>query len=135
LFDIVGIDKRVRDSDQRREAFFYELVDEATNDSAVRVSLVARVAGTAAGFVMARMNFGEYGRAKPVAVLDTIGVSPDYAGQGIGYALLTQLFANLAELRVVRVETVVASEDFRLLGFFYDVGFKTSQRLGFVKRV
>jgi len=33
------------------------------------------------------------------------------------------------------VETVVACENFGLLGFFYDVGFEPSQRLSFVKRV
>lgn len=135
LHEIVGIDKRVQGSEQRREAFFYELVDEAMHDSAVRVSLVARVDGVAVGFVMARTNFGDYGRAEPFAVMDTIGVNPDYSRQGIGHALLSQLFANLAGLHVGRVETVVASKDFHLLGFFYDLGFKPAQRLGFVKLV
>lgn len=135
LYYIVGIDQRVRASEQRREAVFYELVDEAIKDSAVRVSLVARIEGRAVGFVMARTNFGDYGRTEPVAVLDTIGVDPDYSGRGIGHALLAQLFANLDQLRVDRVETVVASKDFQLLGFFYDVGFKPAQRLVFVKRV
>lgn len=133
LYDVVRIDKGI--TGQRREAFFYELVDEAMKDSAVRVSLVARVDGIAAGFVMARTNFGDYGRTEPVAVLDTIGVDPDYSRKGIGRALLSQLFANLAGLRVERVETVVASKDFQLLRFFYDVGFEPSQRLVFVKRV
>lgn len=133
LYDVVRIDKGV--TGQRREAVFYELVDEAMKDSAVRVSLVARVDGIAAGFVMARTNFGDYGRTEPVAVLDTIGVDPDYSRKGIGRALLSQLIANLAGLRVERVETVVASKDFQLLRFFYDVGFKPSQRLVFMKRV
>ena len=135
LYDIVGIDMKVRAAEDRREAFFYELVDEATKDSAARVSLVARIDGMAVGFVMARTNFGDYGRAEPVAVLDTLGVSPDHSRRGIGRGLLSQLFANLGELRVKRVETVVASRDFQLLGFFYAVGFRPSQRLGFVKRL
>ena len=62
---------------------------------AVRLSLVARVDGIAAGFVTARADFGDYGRVEPVAVLDTIGVDPDYAHRGVGHALLSQLFANL----------------------------------------
>jgi len=135
LYDIVGIDKKVRATDLRREAFFYELVDEVTKDSAARVSLVARVNGIAVGFVMARTNLGDYGRAEPVAVLDTIGVSPYYSRQGIGHKLLAQLFASLGGLRVGRVETVVASKDFQLLGFFYAVGFRPSQRLGLVKQL
>lgn len=133
LYDVVRIDKEV--TGQRREAVFYELVDEAVKDSAVRVSLVARIGGMAVGFVMARTNFGDYGRTEPVAVLDTIGVDPVYSRRGVGHALLLQLFANLDGLRVERVETVVASKDFQLLGFFHSVGFKPSQRLVLVKRV
>jgi GNAT superfamily N-acetyltransferase len=133
LDDIIRIDQKV--SGRRREAYIRELFDEVMNDSAVRVSLVARVDGIAAGFVMARTDFGDYGRAEPVAVLDTIGVDPGYAHRGVGHALLSQLFVNLAALRVERVETMVTRENFGLLGFFYNVGFGQSQRLSFDKRV
>ena len=133
LNDILRIDQRV--SGRKREAYIRELVDEAMGDSAVRVSLLARLDGIAVGYVMARTDFGDYGRVEPVAVLDTIGVDPDYAHQGVGHALLTQLFANLKALGVERVETVVARENFGLLGFFYDAAFEQSPRLSFDKRV
>lgn len=133
LNDIIRIDHGV--TGRRRESYIRELVKEAMTDSAVRVSLVARVDGITAGFAMARTDFGDFGRAEPVAVLDTIGVDPDYAHRGVGHALLSQLFVNLEGLRVERVETVVARENFGLLGFLYDVGFEPSQRLSFVKRV
>ncbi|HXE50585.1 MAG TPA: GNAT family N-acetyltransferase [Ramlibacter sp.] len=133
LADIVRIDQKL--AGRKREAYIRELADEAMGDSAVRVSLVARVDGIAAGFVMARADFGDYGRVEPVAVLDTIGVDPDYAHRGIGHALLSQLFVNLQALGVERVETAAARENFALLGFFYDAGFEQSQRLSFDKRV
>jgi len=131
--DIVRVDQAV--TGRRREAYIRELVDEAMTDSAVRVSLVARVDGIVAGFAMARTDFGDFGRAEPVAVLDTIAVDPGYAHRGVGHALLSQLFVNLEGLRVERVETLVARENFGLLGFFYAVGFEHSQLLSFVKRV
>lgn len=131
LTDIVRIDQGV--TGRRREAYIRELVGEAMTDSAVRVSLVARVDGIAAGFVMARTDFGDFGRAEPVAVLDTIGVDPDYAHRGVGHALLSQLFVNLEGLRVERLETEVARENFGLLGFFYDIGFEPAERLSFIK--
>jgi GNAT superfamily N-acetyltransferase len=133
LGDIVRIDQRV--TGRKREAYIREVVDEAMGDSAVRLSLVARVDGIAAGFVTARADFGDYGRVEPVAVLDTIGVDPDYAHRGVGHALLSQLFANLNALGVDRIETVVARENFGLLGFFYGVSFEQSQRLSFDKRL
>lgn len=131
--DIVRIDQRV--TGRRRESYIQGLVDEAMTDSDVRVSLLARVDGIAAGFVMARTDFGDFGRAEPVAVLDTIGVDPDYAHHGVGHALLSQLFVNLEGLRVERVETVAARANFGLLGFLYAVGFGPSERLGFVKHL
>lgn len=131
--DIVRIDQGI--TGRRREDYIRELVDEAMTDSAVRVSLIAHVDGIAAGFVMARTDFGDFGRAEPVAVLDTIGVDPDYRHHGIGHALLSQLFINLEGLRVERVETLVARENFGLLGFLYDAGFAPSERLSFVKQI
>jgi ribosomal protein S18 acetylase RimI-like enzyme len=133
LDDLVRIDQRL--TGRRREAYIREVVAEAMSDSGVRLSMVARVDGIAAGFVTARADFGDYGRVQPVAVLDTIGVDPDYAHRGVGHALLQQLFANLNALNVDRVETVVARENFELLGFFYDISFEQSQRLSFDKRL
>jgi GNAT superfamily N-acetyltransferase len=131
LDDIIRIDQRV--TGRRREAYIREVVDEAMSDAAVRLSLVAHLDGIAAGFVTARADFGDYGRVDPVAVLDTIGVDPDYAHRGVGHALLAQLFANLGALGVDQVETVVARENFGLLGFFYDLSFEQAQRLSFDK--
>jgi N-acetylglutamate synthase-like GNAT family acetyltransferase len=68
-------------------------------------------------------------------VLDTLGVDPDYAHRGVGHALLSQLFANLGALQVDRVETVLAPDELPLRGFFFGTGFKTSQRLAFVRRL
>ena len=81
---------------------------EAMDDSAIRVSLTARLDGAIVGFLMARADLGDFGRTEPVAVLDTIGVDPAYAHRGVGHALVSQLFANLGALRIDRVETVVA---------------------------
>jgi ribosomal protein S18 acetylase RimI-like enzyme len=99
------------------------------------VSLVAHVDRSVAGYVMARLDYGDFGRAEPVAVIDTIGVDPLRARQGIGRALLSQLFANLAALGVERVETVIAPGDLGLMGFFCAAGFRPSERLSFVKQL
>jgi len=131
LAEIVRIDRRITGGD--RSAYIGRLVDEALQDSAVRVSLVAHQDGSAVGFVMASVDFGDFGRAEPVAVIDTIGVDPGFTGSGIGAALLSQLFVNLEALRVERVATVVERDNFSLLAFFYRAGFGASQRLAFVK--
>ena len=132
LADIIAIDQRI--TGRSRDSYLTRLFDEALNDSAIRVSLVARQ-GMTVGFIMAKTDFGDFGRTAPTAVIDTIGVHPQFAGAGIGTAMLSQLFVNLHALHVERVETVVAPENFDLLGFFYKAGFSPSQRLALVKRL
>ena len=131
LEDVVRIDRHITGRDRR--AYMQHALDEALRESGVRISLAARVGGIAAGFVMARADLGDFGRTEPVAVIDTLGVAPEFAHHGVGHALLQQLFLNLGALRIERVETVVDRQAFELLGFFYGVGFAPGQRLAFVK--
>jgi GNAT superfamily N-acetyltransferase len=125
------VDRRRTGRDRR--GYLCRSMREALADSAVRISLAAREDGGVAGFLMARVDYGDFGRAEPTAVIDTVGVDPQRARHGIGRALLSQLFANLAALRVERVETVVSAGDLELLGFFYAAGFRPAERLSFLK--
>ena len=106
---------------------------ETTTDSAIRVSLTARQDDAVVGYLMARVDLGDFGRTEPTAVIDTIGVDPAYAHRGVGHALVSQLFVNLGALQVERIETIVAPRDLALQGFLYDVGFGPSQRIAFVR--
>jgi GNAT superfamily N-acetyltransferase len=130
---IARIDRRVVGRDRRD--YLARRLDEALGESAIRVSLVARCEDSVAGFAMARMDFGDFGRAEPVAILDTLGVDPGFARRGVGAALLSQLAANLAALGIERLETTVRHDAFDLLGFLYRAGFTRSPRLAFVKRI
>ena len=129
---IARIDRRV--SGRQRRAYLCRSLAETLADSAVRVSLAAFGDGAVAGFVMARVDYGDFGRTEPVAVIDSIGVDPLQMRQGVGRALLSQLFFNLAALGVERVETVVAWGDWTLGAFFDAAGFRPSQRLTFVRQ-
>ena len=131
LCDVVRID--AASTGHVRDAYMERKLAEAMYDSAIRVSLVARVDDAIAGFLMARVDLGDFGRTEPVAVLDTIGVHPDCRHRRVAHALLSQLFVNLGGLRIERVETVVAPHDVDLLGFFYAVGFAPSQRIPFAR--
>jgi GNAT superfamily N-acetyltransferase len=120
---------------RERAQYIASKLDETLADSAIRVSLTARVDDVVAGFLTARADLGDFGRVEPVAVMDTIGVDPGFAHRGVGHALMSQLMLNLSALRIERVETVVAPHDFGLLGFLYASGFTVSQKLAFVRRL
>ena len=91
---LTAIDRRITGRD--RTVYFERKLAEALHESDVRVSLVAEIEGVPAGFIMARVDLGEFGRLESAAVLDTIGVEPEYRSRGVGRALLSQLLANLA---------------------------------------
>jgi GNAT superfamily N-acetyltransferase len=133
LESLVRIDRRHTGRD--RQAFLGRALREAVDDPALRVSLAARVGGAVAGFLMARLDYGDFGRAEPAAIIDIIGVDPQRAGQGIGRALLSRLLVDLREVAIERAETVVPTGNLPLLGLFHDAGFVPSERIAFVKRL
>ncbi len=130
---VVRIDRRLTGHD--RSAYMKHKLDEALAETGLRVSLVARIEDSVAGYLMASADYGDFGRTEPVAIIDTVGVDPGFAHRGVGHALLSQLFMNLGALRIERVETVLAKENLDLLEFFYSVGFGPSERLAFVKHI
>lgn len=133
LQEIARIDRALTGRD--RTDYMQAKLAEAMNDSALRVSMTARLDGAIVGYLMARADLGDFGRTEPAAVIDTIGVDPEYEHRGVGRALLSQLFANLGALRVERVETLTAPRDQDLLGFLFDAGFQPSQRLAFSRSI
>jgi GNAT superfamily N-acetyltransferase len=128
---IVRVDRKITGRD--RTAYYQRKASEALRQSGVRVSLVAEVDRQFVGFLMARVDLGEFGRTDPVAVLDTIGVDPAFSGRRAGRAMLEQLLRNLRSLRVERVLTEVEWDDFDLQRFLARTGFARSQRLCFLK--
>jgi ribosomal protein S18 acetylase RimI-like enzyme len=129
----VRIDRKLTGRD--RSGYYARKLREMLKESGIRVSLAAEEDGFVVGFVMARVDFGEFGKVDKAAILDTIGVHPGFAGSGIGHALLSQLFLNLATLQVETVLTQVSPENIDLQRFLYSCGFHLSQRLVLSKAI
>lgn len=97
--------------------------------SDIRVSLGAEVDGVLVGAVLGSVQYGEFGLAEPVAVLDTLLVDPGMKRRGLGRAMLDQLLKNLAALRIERVRTEVSWNEQELVGFLAAAGFVPAARL------
>jgi ribosomal protein S18 acetylase RimI-like enzyme len=129
LHALVAIDRRITGRD--RAEYFKRMLIDALTESDVRVSLVAELDGVSVGFIMARVDLGEFGRVETTAVIDTIGVDPDYQNKGVGRALVSQLLVNLGTLRVEKVRTEVDWRDRDLIAYLDRSGFLPSQQLCF----
>ena len=133
LQNVIATDRKITGRD--RKAFYKRKMEEVLRESGVRVSLVAELEGSFAGFIMARVDYGEFGRTEATAVIETMGVNPGFAGHDVGRALMSQLLSNLSSLKVEQVTTTVEWDNFSLLAFLKRCGFYPSQRLSFSRRV
>jgi len=124
---VIALDARI--VGRRRERYFGVKLRQNLAETGIQVSLAAELEGRFAGFLLARVYYGEFGALEPVAVLDTLGVHPDLAHRGVGSALLSQLRKNLGALRVDRLRTEVDWDQQELLRFFQREGFRPAPRL------
>lgn len=129
LSTVVRLDRSVTNLD--RSAYYERKVNEALRKNGVRLSMLAEIDGTPAGFVMARVDYGEFGHVETEAVMDTIGVNPEFSGQDVGTVLLMQLLTQLENLRVERVRTEVEWNNAGLIAFLDRLGFRPTQDLTF----
>jgi len=130
---VVRIDGKFTRRD--RTAWYTAKIREMLLESGIRVSLAVEEDGFVIGFVMARVDFGEFGKVEKSSVIDTIGIHPSYGGSGVGRALLSQLLHNLSTLQVESVLVEVPEGNFPLQRFLAANGFAPSQRLALTKSV
>ncbi len=126
LEPMIALDAKI--TGRRREEYFKVKLRQSLTDTGIQVSLAAELEGLFAGFLLARVYYGEFGALEQSAVLDAIGVHPDFRGRGVGQALMAQLRTNLVGLGIPRLQTEVDWEDQALLSFFHHQGFKPAAR-------
>jgi ribosomal protein S18 acetylase RimI-like enzyme len=124
---VIALDARM--VGRRREEYFQVKLAQNLTETGVKVSLAGECDGIFAGFLLARVYYGEFGAVEPVAALDTLGVHPGFRRRGVGTALLEQLRKNLHALRIDRLSTEVSWDEQELLGFFHREGFRPAPRL------
>jgi len=127
LESVIAID--AKSTGRRRVEYFKLKLEMAMNETGVEVSLAAEIDGMFVGFLIARVYYGDFGIAEPSAVLEVLGVHPDFRGIGVGHALLEQLATNLLGLGVGTVSTEVSWDDPRMMVFLQREGFLPAPRL------
>lgn len=124
---IVAIDAAA--AGRRCERFLATKLTQALADTGIAMSLVAELDGHVVGFLLARVYYGEFGVLEPSAVMDVLGVHPDYRGRHVAAALVDQLRTNLLGLGIATLQTQVRWDNPDLIAFFQHEGFDVAQRI------
>ncbi len=127
--DLDAIVKIDLDISGRNQAEYYREKIKALEDSGINTSLVAEVGGMVVGFIMGEVYYGEFGIPEPTALIDTLGVHPEYQKSGIASAMLEQFMTNVKAIKVELIHTLTNWNDWDSLKFFHRHGFKPSQRI------
>jgi GNAT superfamily N-acetyltransferase len=114
---------------RRRDQFLTLKMKQAFADTGIAVSLAAELDDHIVGFLLARLYYGEFGVVEPSAVLDVVGVHPDYRGRHVAAALVDQLRTNLLGLGIRTLQTEVPWANPDLVTFFQHEGFTIAPRL------
>lgn len=83
--------------------------------------------GTVVGFIMGELYMGEYGISGEGAVVDTVGVDPDFQNQGIGKMLMDEFVIHLKNLGVQKINTLVDKNDTQMMNYFNANKFQPSK--------
>ncbi len=132
--DVVRIDEKVLKVSRLE---YYELKFERLFHSKeyLPTSLVAEEEdGTVVGFIMGELFMGEFGISQEGATLDTIGVDPFYQRKGVGETLINDFLDHLRELGVKKINTLVNSNDSKLMHFFSTNQFRRSTTVLIMER-
>ncbi len=124
---LVAID--LADSGESRRRFLEKRLQMQAASPTESLQFGAEIDGHLAGFVLARVQRGEYGRADSSAVIDVLNVARESRGRGCGRALLGAL---TSEARTRGLSLLRSQADWTtdaLLRFFASSGFELSSRL------
>jgi len=123
---LVRMDERI--TGRNRSVWYERRLKRALEESDLNVSIGAEKDGVLVGAMLGSVQYGEFGVAEPVAVLETILVDERHQRRGIGTAMLEQFVRNLARLGVERIRTEVGWTE--ALGVFLGLhGFDLAPRL------
>jgi GNAT superfamily N-acetyltransferase len=131
---IICIDARVT-GNERVEYYEAKISSLLDHQGQIGTSLVAENDGRVIGFIMGKIYMGEFGIPESTASLDTVGLDPEFAGNGIGSLLLDEFIRNVKAAGVTSIQTMVVWSDIHLLRFFNKNGFVPSQTINLERKV
>ncbi len=113
---------------RRRDGFFRKRLEAALADQGGFAYLACDVEGALQGYLLARLQDGEYGAAGRSASMDAIGVDSTSGRQGLGRSLLAALDEILRHKGIGEVYTQAEWSNIAMLRFFAGTNFSLAPR-------
>lgn len=110
-------------SGTKRADYLQDKARQSQDQESTVIALVAESEGKAVGFLMGQVFRGEFGTPEAVAIVDTLGIHPDFQGRGTGRRLLGEFLLRTKKAGATQVRTIVDWTQWNLMGFFRTLGF------------
>lgn len=112
-----------------RRRFFEKRLEAAKRHPADFIHVGVERSGTLAGFAIARLQHGEFGRDETIASLDLVGVDPDSQERGYGHALMDGLARVMHAKGVRQLHSQADWTNHGLMKYLDSTGFELAPRL------
>ena len=124
---VVEIDRRL--VGRSRRGFFEKRLAAALRGADKVIAVAVEDGGSLNGYAIARIQLGAFGGVDPIAILDAIGVDPEYQGRGLGRRLMEGTVRGMERVGVREIRTQVDWTDHALLRLLAVSGFSLAPRL------
>jgi GNAT superfamily N-acetyltransferase len=123
---VIALDKAI--TGRSRRGYFETRLAAALREPSAHVQYAVEDDRGLAGFVLAHLLSGEYGRGEQVLALEVIDVAPGRRRQGVGRQLLGALEGEMGRIGIKEILTEASWTDHELLRFLTAAGFELAPR-------
>ncbi len=123
---VVELDRRI--IGRSRRGYMEKRLAAALRHPGAHIQLAAEAGGNLAGFVLARIVEGEFGRSDAGVALEAIGIEPALERRGVGRRLLAGLEEVMRRKGIHELVTQAEWTNQPLLGFLGATGFSLAPR-------
>ena len=127
LAAVIAIDRSI--TGRGRRGYFERRLAAALRDPSTHIQLAADRAANLVGYVLARVQSGEYGRNETAVALEVIGLAKEERRRGTGRQLLAALEAEARRREIGWLRTEADWRAHEMLGFLNAGDFSLAPRL------
>ncbi|OQY02632.1 MAG: GNAT family N-acetyltransferase [Desulfobacteraceae bacterium 4572_130] len=116
------------------EINFEKLIQYKIANNEHETSLVAEIDNKVAGYMISNLLYAGFGLKKSAWIV-TMGVKPDFMGQGLGVKLAKEIFQIYKKKNIEHIYSSVMWDSIDLLSFFKKLGFERSNFINLCKKL